>query len=64
MLSNSLQDLQEHELLERTVVEDKPVEVEYSLTGRGESLESVIEALEDWGQSHFEPAPDPESAAQ
>lgn len=56
VLSNSLTDLQEKDLVERTVVDDQPVEVEYALTERGESLEPVIEALQSWGSTHLRPA--------
>lgn len=56
VLSNSLKDLQEKELVERTIVNEQPVEVEYALTERGESLESVIESLEEWGKTHLRPA--------
>jgi len=61
VLSNSLQDLQEQGLVDRTIINDQPLEVEYSLTDRGRSLEPVIEALEDWGRTHLqrtESAPD------
>ncbi|MFB6302599.1 MAG: winged helix-turn-helix transcriptional regulator [Haloferacaceae archaeon] len=56
VLSNSLKDLQGKDLVERTVVNDQPVEVEYALTERGRSLESVIESLKEWGRSHLRPA--------
>lgn len=56
VLSSSLEDLEEKDLVERTVINDKPVEVEYSLTARGESLEPVIGSLETWAQDNFQPA--------
>lgn len=56
VLSSSLDDLDEKDLIERRVVNEKPVEVEYSLTPRGESLEQVIESLETWAENNFEPA--------
>lgn len=56
VLTNSLKDLQEKDLVERTVVNDQPVEVEYALTERGRSLAPVIRALEAWGTSHLRPA--------
>lgn len=58
VLSESLEDLEEKGLVDRTVVQDKPVRVTYSLTERGESLESVIDALESWGTEHLRPAAD------
>jgi DNA-binding HxlR family transcriptional regulator len=56
VLSQSLDDLEEKEIVERTIVSEKPVAVEYSLTERGESFEPVIDALEEWGQTHLQPA--------
>jgi len=56
VLSESLDDLEEKGLVDRTVVNEKPVEVEYSLTEQGQSLEPVIEALQEWGQTELQPA--------
>lgn len=56
VLSSSLEDLEEKDLVERIVVDDKPVEVEYSLTERGSSLEPVVESLETWARNNFQPA--------
>lgn len=56
VLTNSLKDLQQKGLVERTVVNDQPVEVEYALTARGESLAPVIQALKEWGTTHLRPA--------
>lgn len=56
VLSNSLDDLEEKQLVERTVVNDKPVEVEYALSDRGESLRPVIEELEQWAKERLRPA--------
>ena len=56
VLSESLDDLEEKGLLDRTIVNEKPVKVEYSLTDRGRSVEPVIEALREWGQSQLCPA--------
>lgn len=56
MLSQSLEDLEEKELVNREIVSEKPVAVEYSLTERGRSLEQVIESLENWGKTYLRPA--------
>jgi len=56
VLSDSLDDLEEKGLVEREIVQEKPVRVSYSLTDRGRSLEEVIEALESWGETHLRPA--------
>lgn len=62
VLSDSLDDLGEKRLVNREIVNDKPVRVEYSLTETGESLEPVILAMRDWGTEYLIPADDPESA--
>jgi DNA-binding HxlR family transcriptional regulator len=56
VLSESLDDLEDKDLVDRTVVSEKPVRVEYALTDRGRSLRPVIEALEQWGSAHLRPA--------
>ena len=56
MLSQSLDDLEEKELIDREIVSEKPVAVEYSLTDRGESLQPVIDSLEKWGKTYLRPA--------
>lgn len=53
VLSESLDDLEERGLVERTVLDDKPVRVEYSLTDRGEQLEVVITVMEEWGERYL-----------
>lgn len=58
MLSQSLEDLEEKELVDREIVSEKPVAVEYSLTERGQSLEPVIDSLEEWGKTYLRPTED------
>lgn len=58
VLSDSLEDLEEKTLIDRTVISEKPFRVEYSLTDRGKSLESVIDEMRDWGLTHLKPAED------
>jgi len=60
VLSESLEDLQEHDLVEREVVNERPFRVRYSLTEHGASLEPVITAMAEWGQDYLRP---PESSA-
>lgn len=54
-LSVSLADLEEKEIVSRNVIDTRPVQVEYSLNERGESLRPVIDALDNWGKTHTEP---------
>ncbi|MDT3436823.1 MULTISPECIES: helix-turn-helix domain-containing protein [Halobacteriales] len=63
MLSESLDDLEEKELVDREIVSEKPVAVEYSLTDRGESLQPVIDSLEKWGKTYLRPAESEADAA-
>src|SRR5438876_1862376 len=48
MLSERLQELEEEGIVERTVVPEIPVRVEYALTKKGRELASVVEAITDW----------------
>ena len=52
MLSKELKDLEMNELVKRTVIDSKPVTVEYELTSYGMSLEKVIVELVSWGLKH------------
>jgi DNA-binding HxlR family transcriptional regulator len=62
VLSDSLDDLEENGIVDRTVVSEKPFRVEYSLTDRGVALEPVVDAMHEWGERHLEPAPEEESS--
>lgn len=57
VLSEVLEDLEEKRLVDREIVNEKPVRVEYSLTELGESLEPVIQKMAAWGEEYLvEPA--------
>jgi DNA-binding HxlR family transcriptional regulator len=62
VLSDSLEDLEEKGLVDREVVSDRPFRVRYSLTDRGASLESVIDAMREWGSEHLTGADDPDTS--
>ena len=53
VLSDSLEDLEENQLVDRAIISEKPFRVEYSLTEYGESLEPVILAMRDWGLEYL-----------
>lgn len=63
MLSQSLDDLEEKDLVDRQIVSEKPVAVEYSLAERGQSLEPVIESLKEWGKTYLRPAENKDDSA-
>jgi DNA-binding HxlR family transcriptional regulator len=50
MLSERLQELEEEGVVERTVVPDTPVRVEYALTKKGRDLASAIDAMAAWAE--------------
>jgi DNA-binding HxlR family transcriptional regulator len=59
VLSDSLSDLEESQLVDRTIVSEKPFRVEYSLTERGSALEPIVDAMAEWGQTYLrEPTDD------
>jgi DNA-binding HxlR family transcriptional regulator len=51
MLSERLQELEAEGIVERTVVPDLPVRVEYSLTKKGRALAAAIEAIAKWAET-------------
>jgi len=57
MLSERLQELEEEEIVERTVIPETPVRVEYALTKKGRDLASAIDAMAAWAERWIEPAP-------
>jgi DNA-binding HxlR family transcriptional regulator len=48
MLSDRLQELEQEGILERTVIPETPVRVEYALTKKGRALGSAVDAIADW----------------
>lgn len=62
VLSESLTDLEEKELVDRTVDDGKPVQVEYSLTRHGRGLESTVDELHDWGREYLKETRDAEES--
>ena len=49
MLSKELQDLEANELVKRSVLDTKPVTVEYELTEYGRTVTPIINTMADWG---------------
>ena len=54
MLTKSLQELQEHHLVERKVYDCIPPKVEYSLTEHGKSLIPLLNGFDKWGRTQLE----------
>lgn len=62
VLSESLEDLEEKGLVDRTVSDGRPVQVEYRLTEYGEELSPVIEEMVAWGERFLRDADTPEES--
>ena len=54
MLSKELQELELNGIVQRTVLNTKPITVEYELTEYGHSLKPVIDQIASWGIQHRE----------
>jgi len=52
MLSKELQNLEANQIITRTVLQTKPVTVEYEITPYGKSLQEVIISICNWGINH------------
>src|ERR687887_2237597 len=57
MLSERLQELEHEGIVERTVVPDTPIRVEYALTKKGRALASAIDAIVEWAHKWIEAEP-------
>ncbi|MBL4649889.1 MAG: helix-turn-helix transcriptional regulator [Aureispira sp.] len=51
-LSHDLQELEINQLITRTVMETKPITVEYAITEHGRTLDKLINEITDWGLTH------------
>ncbi len=51
MLSERLQELEQHGIVVRTVIPEAPVRVEYSLTEKGRALADAVDAISDWAHA-------------
>lgn len=52
VLTANLREMEAQGLLTRTVYPEVPPRVEYALTGTGESLRPVLDAMVDWGAAY------------
>ncbi|MEL6255682.1 MAG: helix-turn-helix domain-containing protein, partial [Bacteroidota bacterium] len=52
MLSKELKELETNLMVERIVLDTRPVKVKYRITEYGKSSQVVIDALLQWGRTH------------
>ena len=52
MIDQRLKEMEEHKLLERQVLSDRPIAVQYVITEFGKSLLGILEQLKDWADEH------------
>ncbi|MBO9129952.1 helix-turn-helix domain-containing protein [Bacillus sp. 165] len=51
MLSERLKELESESVVIRTVYPEVPVRIEYTLTDKGKSLETVMQEVQKWAES-------------
>src|SRR5258706_14996234 len=49
MLSKELKELEINQLVKRTVLDTQPITIQYDLTEHGNTLQTIINNLPDWG---------------
>lgn len=50
VLSDRLKDLEHQGIINRKVIPETPVIIEYSLTEKGHSMEPILRSIEKWSQ--------------
>jgi len=64
MLSERLFELEQEGIVERTVIPESPVRVEYALTKKGRELAAAVDAIGDWAKKWIETDPPKAAAAK
>ncbi|TCJ18368.1 transcriptional regulator [Rubrobacter taiwanensis] len=54
MLSERLKELEAEGIVERVVIPERPVRIEYRLTEKGRELRPVVEAISGWAERWVE----------
>src|SRR5438477_10026890 len=57
MLCERLQELEQERIVERTVVPETPVRVEYALTRKGRALAAAFDAIFEWAHKWVDAEP-------
>jgi len=58
MLSERLQELEQEGVVERTVLPETPVRVEYSLTKKGKALAEAVDSIATWAEKYIPVTPE------
>lgn len=53
-MTNQLRELEADGLIKRTVYAEVPPRVEYSITDKGQSLETILELMCEWGEKNMD----------
>src|SRR5437762_4712502 len=56
MLTERLQELEQEGIVDRTVIPESPIRVEYLLTAKGRALDTAMDAVGDWAHKWSKPA--------
>jgi len=64
MLSERLRELEAEGIVERTVIPDVPVRIEYALTDKGRALQAALDAIGRWAERWVSPEDVAQRAAQ
>ncbi|RYL92156.1 transcriptional regulator [Sporolactobacillus sp. THM7-4] len=54
VMTKQLKELEEDDLIKRTQYNTVPPKVEYSLTGKGNTLMPILKLMHTWGKEHGE----------
>jgi len=52
VLADELKELEQHDLIKRTVYDASPVIVEYTVTPYSDTLKKVVDSMIEWGTNH------------
>ena len=52
VLAKELKELEQHKLIKRTVLDEYPVKISYTLEKYANTLTPIIYSLKDWGINH------------
>lgn len=58
IISGRLRELEKEEILQRVMLNEKPLSVRYTLTRKGKDLLQIFNLLKAWGNQYQEGSPD------